>query len=375
MNIQQIRSQYPQYNDLSDKQLADALHSKFYSDLPIQDYYNRIRFAPESSVISKAKEFLPAPAVDILHQVADVPIGLQKGMAQGIRMISDMFGANNTFSQVVKQQEEALASLMSAQAKNDQQEIARILKEAEDKGVLDQIKAGIEAFAVAPVDTLVSALGTAAPAIVAALGAKVLGAGALLTTGISMLTGAGMGAGTIKGTIYEETKKALQEAGVPESVAEERAQKAQEYGGQNLDQILIGAGIGGVAAKGPLEKGAVRALANRISKNIAAREAAESVSEKAAKGAATGRIRAGVAEALPEAGQAAQEQVAANIAQQREGLEVPTFRGAVAAGTMEGLAGAGLGATLGGGQPTKAQPAPGAPAGETLIDRATRLAA
>jgi hypothetical protein len=375
MNIQQIRSQYPQYNDLSDKQLADALHSKFYSDLPIQDYYNRIGFAPESSVISKAKEFLPAPAVDILHQVADVPIGLQKGITQGIRMISDMFGANNAFSQSVKQQEEALASLMSAQARNDQQEIARILKEAEDKGVLDQIEAGVKAFAVAPVDTLVSALGTAAPAIVAALGAKVLGAGALLTTGISMLTGAGMGAGTIKGTIYEETKKALQEAGVPESVAEERAQKAQEYGGQNLDQILIGAGIGGVAAKGPLEKGAVRALANRISKNVAAREAAESVSEKAVKSAATGRIRAGVAEALPEAGQAAQEQVAANIAQQREGLDVPTFRGAVAAGTMEGLAGAGLGATLGGGQPAKAQPAPGALAGETPIERAKRLAA
>ena len=56
MNIQQIRSQYPQYNDLSDKQLADALHSKFYSDLPIQDYYKRIGFAPETTVLGQAKE-------------------------------------------------------------------------------------------------------------------------------------------------------------------------------------------------------------------------------------------------------------------------------------------------------------------------------
>jgi hypothetical protein len=328
--------------------------------------------ATEPAAVSKIKGLFPAPVADVLHQVADVPIGLQKGVMQGIRMVSDMFGANNAFSQSVKQNETALANLMSAQAKNDQQEIARILKEAEDKGVLDQIKAGVKAFTVAPVDTLTSALGTAAPAIVAALGAKVLGAGALLTTGISMATGAGMGAGTIKGTIYEETKKALQEAGVPEPVAEERAMKAQEYGGQNLDQILAGAAIGGVAAKGPLEKGAVRAIASRISKNVAAREAAESVSEKAAKGVATGRIRAGAAEALPEAGQGAQEQIAANIAQQREGLDTPTFRGAVAAGTMEGLSGFGLGAAFGGGREPAAVPAgaqpPAAPGAPALID-------
>ena len=378
MNLAQIRAKYPQYGDLSDKQLADALHKKFYSDLPIQDYYKRIGFAaapPESAAVSKIKGLFPTPVADVLHQFADVPIGFQKGVLQGIRMVSDIFGANNAFSKSVKQNEEALANLMSAQSRGDQQEIARILKEAEDKGVLDQIKAGVKAFTVAPVDTLTSALGTAAPAIVAALGAKVLGAGALLTTGVSVATGAGMGAGTIKGTIYEETKKALQEVGVPESVAEERAQKAQEYGGQNLDQILAGAVIGGVAAKGPLEKGAVRAIANRISKNVAAREAAESVSEGAAKSAATGRIRAGVAEALPEAGQAAQEQIAANIAQQREGLDVPTFRGAFSAATMEGIAGGGLGAAFGGGRPPVEQPAAGTPAGETPIERAERLAA
>jgi hypothetical protein len=102
---------------------------------------------------------------------------------------------------------------MSAQAKNDQQEIARIMKDAEDKGVLDQVKAGIKAFTVAPIDTLSGALGTAGPVIIGALGAKVLGAGALVTTGVSALTGAGMGAGTIKGSIYEETKNALKEAG------------------------------------------------------------------------------------------------------------------------------------------------------------------
>jgi len=65
-----------------------------------------------------------------------------------------------------------------------------------------------------------------------------------------------------------------------------------------------------------------------------------------------------VAEAVPEAAQAFQEQVAQNIALQREGFDVPTFRGAVANATLEGLAGFGIGAPIGAleGKPGAKQP-------------------
>ncbi len=42
MNIQQIRAQYPQYDDLSDRQLADLLRKSFYPDLEPADFYKRI---------------------------------------------------------------------------------------------------------------------------------------------------------------------------------------------------------------------------------------------------------------------------------------------------------------------------------------------
>ena len=303
----------------------------------------------------------PAPEQQsALRQVADVPVGVIKGVVQGVRMIADAFGANSGTSNSIRSVENYLAGLMSAQAKNDQQEIARIMKEAEDKGIADQVAAGLKAFTVAPVDTLSSALGTAAPAIVAALGAKFLGAGALATTAIGALTGAGMGAGVVKGTIYDETKKALLEAGASEQEAERKAILAQEYGGKNLDQILLGTGLGAAAAVGPLEKGAAAILARRISTNVAAREAAEAAPQAAAKGALRRRAEAGLLEAVPEAVQAGQEQVAANIALQREGFDVPTTRGAFSAATLEGLAGLGLGATIGGGR--AAEPTPPAPA-------------
>ena len=40
--IAEIRRQYPQYKDLSDRQLADSLRVKFYSDIPEDDYYRRV---------------------------------------------------------------------------------------------------------------------------------------------------------------------------------------------------------------------------------------------------------------------------------------------------------------------------------------------
>lgn len=40
--IAEIRTKYPQYNDLSDTQIADSFHSKFYSDIPKEQFYAQL---------------------------------------------------------------------------------------------------------------------------------------------------------------------------------------------------------------------------------------------------------------------------------------------------------------------------------------------
>ena len=40
--IAEIRQQYPQYSDMTDMQLADAFHSKFYSDIPKDTFYTQL---------------------------------------------------------------------------------------------------------------------------------------------------------------------------------------------------------------------------------------------------------------------------------------------------------------------------------------------
>jgi hypothetical protein len=44
MNINEIRSKYPMYSDLSDQELLDGFHSKFYSDIPKEDFYSKVGF-------------------------------------------------------------------------------------------------------------------------------------------------------------------------------------------------------------------------------------------------------------------------------------------------------------------------------------------
>ena len=51
--LAEVRSQYPQYNDMPDVALADALHQKFYADIPKDQFYKQIGLtanAPTSMV-------------------------------------------------------------------------------------------------------------------------------------------------------------------------------------------------------------------------------------------------------------------------------------------------------------------------------------
>lgn len=42
MNIQEIRQQYPQYSDISDNDLAQKLHQKYYNDVPFEEFSSKI---------------------------------------------------------------------------------------------------------------------------------------------------------------------------------------------------------------------------------------------------------------------------------------------------------------------------------------------
>ena len=274
----------------------------------------------------------PEAKESVLRQAADIPVNFAKGISQGVRMLSDAFGADNAVSANLRGVEDYLGNLLSAQAKNDQQEIASIFKEAEDKGVLEQVKAGLKAFSVAPVDIMSQAFGTIIPTLAGGLVGRAVGIGAR-AAGVG--TGATMGAGAGKSAIYDAVTEELKQTGLPPEAIQQAATQAQEYGGKNLDLILANTLLGGVAAGTGIERALIPGMVKNISANVAKRGAI-------GRGLATG-----APELLTEGAQGGTEQFSQNVALQREGFDVPTFRGVGTAATMEAVAGGTLGAGIG----------------------------
>jgi hypothetical protein len=293
---------------------------------PDEDLFNYVSYLiqqeslaqkPEAPIVEEPKE----EDTGFFRAALDVPTGIAKGAVTGVRLITDILGADNPISQNLRGVEDYVDSLYSAHARKNFEEVGRILQEAEDKGITEQVKAGFQAFLTAPIDTLSQALGTAAPVIAGGLAAGAGRLGAFVTSGM----GGAMGAGTAKSSIYEATKEELsKDPNLSEEAIEKAAVQAQAYGGENLDQILLAAGIGTLAARTGFEKA--------ILGKAGVKEAAEEVTKQ-------GAIRTGLEEFGTEAAQAGQEQFAQNLALQRQGFDVPLERGVAGAAAYEGLAG------------------------------------
>jgi hypothetical protein len=55
-SLVEIRRKYPQYNDMSDQQLADAMHAKHYSDMDKAVFYDKIGYRPKRTAMGDLKE-------------------------------------------------------------------------------------------------------------------------------------------------------------------------------------------------------------------------------------------------------------------------------------------------------------------------------
>ena len=54
--IAEVREKYPQYADMPDAALADALHSKFYADMPKTDFYTKVGLTPSDGIPAPRQE-------------------------------------------------------------------------------------------------------------------------------------------------------------------------------------------------------------------------------------------------------------------------------------------------------------------------------
>lgn len=276
----------------------------------------------------------------LARSVGDSAIALGTGVAQGVKMVSDAFGADNAVSRLMGKGIQAAEGLESDYRKAEKQERARKIKTAEDSGsTWEEVKAYAGSFADAPLDTTLNAVGSVVPTLAAAaLTGGGSAAAQLAARAAPMAIGAVQGAGAVKGGIYEAVEQRHLEAGATPEQAAARASAAQAYDGDNLGSIATGAGLGVLAGSTGAE-----AAVRRLASVGAAKQVADASAVGIAKGAAVGAAK----EAPMEAVQGGQERLAANLAEQSEGFDTPTMRGVLGQAALEGMAAAPLGGGLG----------------------------
>lgn len=311
----------------------------------------------------------PKPEKTAPFSLRDIAASFGMGAAGGTKAITEAFGADNVAAQKLGEAAQFLQSTMTPERQAELLRQEQRRKAAEKEGTLAEIGAALKNIAEAPLQSTAQALGSFVPYLPALFAAPVARAIGLLPNAVRAVTaaadaapaviGTAQGAGAVKGSIYDGVLRAEIEAGTPEAVARDKALKAQEYFGNNFEQIAAGAVLGYGAAR----YGAERFLTPRGRQGLPA-----GVTKRVGVTAA--------AEAGTEAAQAAQERIAQNIALQREGFDVPTFQGVAGAATEEGVMGALGGAPVAAiSRPTAAPvpPAPPAPpsADQQIIDQIT----
>ena len=269
----------------------------------------------------------PPVQSNILREAADIPLNLASGVVTGTKLITDIFGADNPVSRQLSGVEEYIDGLLSAQAKADQQEVARIMQEAEDKGAGAQVKAALRAFATSPLDFAAQGVGTIIPALAAAVYGGTVGVAGY---------GVGSGVGLVKDAVFSTVNDEMLKQGLSEQEAREIATQAQSYTGDNLDMIALGGAFGWLASRFGVPE---TVLKTEFGKRL--------MQDGLSRGVVRNMVEAAGREGAPEAIQAAQERFAQNLALQREGVDVPLSRGVVGQAALEGIVGGIIGGGVG----------------------------
>ena len=259
-----------------------------------------------------------------------------KSAVGSVRMITDLFGANNAVSKEIAGVEDYIDQFTTAQAKQDKQEISRLFQEAEGKGLGNKVMAGLKAVAVSPETMTAETAGYMLPSLATGVLATIAAAPTTVAIGAQAIVGGYQAAGMLKGDIYKSVLEYSREQGLSEVEADRAATEAQAYGGKNSDLILINAGLGALAASTGAEKIAARILTGR-GKEVTKK----SISEFLKQGSMAGGV-----EALTEGTQEAAEQISQNIALQRQGKGVPTFQNVPQVATMGAVSGGVIGGGL-----------------------------
>lgn len=197
MNIKEVRQKYPQYEDLSDVQLADALHGKFYADMPKADFYKRIGLSTDP-VAQPEESGLAGIAAEggkgLLRGASNLGMMIGEGIAGLVP------GVGPYLKEGVKKLAEPSRRLVAADPKNDAEKFAGTTGELAGAAI-----AGGGASTVGRAVTQV-----ALPAVSGAIGEQLDGERGKFIGAVAVPLVAGAGLGAAKNAITKKVSQNLE---------------------------------------------------------------------------------------------------------------------------------------------------------------------
>ncbi len=285
-------------------------------------------------LMSASPEVAPKPTGPAGFSLKDLAASFGIGAVGSTKALTDVAGAGNIASSKLSQGVESLQQSMTPERQAEMQRQAERMKAAEQSGsFLEEVKAAGRNVMEAPLQTTAQAIGSFVPYLPTMFAAPIAAAMRLAPGAVRAITAVAeqapkaiataQGLGAVKGSIYDGVYQAEVDAGTSPDVARQKADAAQNYFGNNFEQIALGGALGLVAGSSGVEKFLTPAGRAGVAKGLG-RRVGETV----------------VKESLPEGVQGGQERLAQNLALQRGGFDVDTFAGVAGAATGEALAGA-----------------------------------
>lgn len=109
VTVQAIRERYPQYGDMSDEALVNALHQKYYSDMPLADFQAKVGY-------KAAPPAAPQPTASWTNP-ADLAIG--SGEALGTGVVNLIPNAVNAVADIVHPGSKPMGTMSPGQTATD----------------------------------------------------------------------------------------------------------------------------------------------------------------------------------------------------------------------------------------------------------------
>jgi hypothetical protein len=286
----------------------------------------------DPSVVDRAaKNYIAESAKPAGFSAKDTALALGQGIVGAGKSLTDVFGAENVASKALGNVSKTLGEQISPERQAEMQRRQVLQEKASKSGsITEEISTFLGGVAEAPVQSLAQGLGSIVPYIGTGIIGGIAKLGGATITALNTVVGAAQGAGSIKGSLYDNVKQELEKTGMSEKEAAAKASKAQEYLGENFLDIAGGSALGGVGARFGVEKLLQKGAAEKLSSSLIPRVG-----------------KAALAEAPVEALQGGQEQLATNRALQKLGFDVDTFQGVAGSAARDAAVGALTGAAVG----------------------------